>query len=223
MDALAAEYETATGVELSVLGESSQRLFDLGRRGEVEVVLTHEPEALAAFVADGYSAMSAAVIASRFLLAGPPELVDTLSGTDAASVFAEIATRELPFVSRADGSGTYRQELSFWALAGIEPSGRAWYDTTGQGMGLTMQVAAQRGAFVVVEEGAWLEAAPNLSLEIVPLPGAWPNTYTATVVAGSSAGAEDFFRWLLSADGEAAMAVVNERIFGGIVYRQAEE
>ncbi|MEE8330937.1 MAG: substrate-binding domain-containing protein [Acidimicrobiia bacterium] len=217
VEAVVAAYEDQHNRQISIVGESSQRLLDLARRGEVDILITHEPDALAAFVEEGSATRSDAVFASTFLLVGPPER--GLIGSEAAEVFSEIAASGLPFVSRADGSGTYLQESIFWALAGVDPTNEPWYQTTGQGMGFTMQVADQRGAFVVVEEGAWIEAADKLSLVEVDI-GVWPNVYSATVVAGSGEGAaEDFYNWLISDDGAEAVRLANEELFGLPVYR----
>lgn len=219
IEAVVAAYEDHSGVQVSVLAESSQRLLDLAGRGEVDFLITHEPEALQEFVDEGRAAQSDVAFVSRFLLVGPPELTTGLSGSDAATVLGEIAASGLPFVGRADGSGTYHQELAFWALAGIDPTTEAWYQETGQGMGLTMAVADQRGAFVVVDEGAWLQAADTLSLVEVDI-GEWPNVYSATVVAqDGQEAAEELYSWLLGDDGATAVRRFNEELFGQPVYR----
>lgn len=219
IEAVASAFEDETGTRVSVLAESSQRLLDLARRGEVDFLITHEPEGLAAFVEDGLSARSEEVFASRFLLVGPADLAADLVGSHAAAAFETIAEGAMPFVSRADGSGTYRQESLLWALAGVDPTSEFWYETTGQGMGLTMQVADQRGAFVLVEEGAWLQAADTLSLVEVDI-GEWPNIYSATVVAGDAPEAADgFHAWLVSDAGADAVQRANEELFGHSVYR----
>jgi tungstate transport system substrate-binding protein len=219
IDAVVAVYEAETGASVGVIGESSQRLLDLAARGEADLVVTHEPAALAAFIAAQGAAASQEVWASRFLLVGPPGQADGLSGNDAAAIFGEIAERRLAFVSRGDGSGTYRQERLLWSAAGIDPDGEPWYEVTGQGMGLTMQVAAQRRAFVVVEEGAWLEAAGALDLVEVNLGEDLPNIYSATVATGAGPEALALYAWLVGDDGGAATRSVNENLFGRVVYR----
>ncbi len=106
-----------------------------------------------------------------------------------------------------------------WELAGIDPAGEPWYDTTGQGMGLTLQVASQRGAFVFVEEGSWVAARAQLDLVELALEEAWPNPYFATVVAGGAPAAAGLFEWLAEPSGEAAVAAANRELFGRDVYR----
>ena len=209
-------------IQLSVVGEATAQILELGRRGGADLLLTHAPELEAQFVADGLAALYQPVMESRFVLAGPPEAAAQMPSA-VGDAFREIATRGDPFVSRSDGSGTYQKEAELWRLAGVDPSGQPWYLETGQGMGLTLQVADQREAFVLSELGSLLAAAPVLSLEIVPLDDdpVLRNPYQITVVKGTEveAAAASFAGWLISTEGARAMTAVNIELFGEVVYR----
>jgi tungstate transport system substrate-binding protein len=219
IDTVVARYEAATGGEVSVIAESSQRLLDLARRGEVDVLFTHEPAALEVFIAEGNAARSMPIFVSSFLIAGPPDLAARLEATTFAAALSEIARNGYPFVSRADGSGTYRNELLAWQDAGVDPSGATWYDTTGQGMGLTLQVASERGAFVFVEEGSWLQSQVALDLVALPLTDTRPNPYFVTLASGSGGAAATLFAWVTGPDGAAAIEAANDELYGRRVYR----
>lgn len=211
-------------IELSVVGEATARILELGRRGGADLLITHDPDLEARFVADGLAALYLPLLESRFVLAGPPDVVTGMSSAP-ADAFREIATRGHLFVSRSDGSGTHQKEMELWGLAGVDPAGRPWYLETGQGMGLTLQVADQRGAFVLSELGAFLAAAPVLSLEMVPLDEnpVLGNPYQVTVVKGTEteAAATAFARWLVSSEGAAAVTAANLELFGRLVYQPA--
>lgn len=215
-------YELANpGVEISVLGESSLRLLDLGRRGEADLLITHEPRALSEFVDEGLSADTDIVFTSRFLVVGPPDRSTALDGLTTAAALARIAAEEWPFFSRGDGSGTHAKELIVWDIAAIDPSGEEWYEETGQGMGLTLQVADQRNGLTITEEGAWLQSAASLGLRVANLSefGELENPYFATVVAGDGLGsAKALYDWLLSAEGATSVFEVNMELFGHQVY-----
>jgi tungstate transport system substrate-binding protein len=222
---LVSEYESEhPGIELSVIGEATAQILELGRRGGADLLITHSPDLEARFVADGLAALYQPVLESRFVLAGPPEAAAQMPST-VGDAFREIAAREDLFVSRSDGSGTYQKELELWNLAGVDPSGRSWYLETGQGMGLTLQVADQREAFVLSELGALLAAAPVLSLEIVSLDddAVLRNPYQATVVKGTEveAAATAFAAWLGSSEGTRALTAANLDLFGRLVYQPA--
>ena len=220
---LVSQYEAEhPDIELSVVGEATAQILELGRRGSADLLITHAPELEAVFVADDLAALHEPVMESRFVLAGPPgALVQMPSAV--GDVFREIAARGDPFVSRSDGSGTYQKEMELWRLAGVDPSGRSWYLETGQGMGLTLQVADQREALVLSELGALLAAAPVLSLEIIPLDDdpVLNNPYQITVVKGTEveAAAASFAAWLVSSEGARALTKANLELFGEVVYR----
>ncbi len=218
MGALVAEYETNhPGVELSVLAESSAQILNLGRSGAADVLFTHAPQQEADFLADENPQMSELVFASAFLLVGPTELAASLTGLTTREAFAAIASNGYRFVSRGDGSGTHETELSQWP-GGAEPAAD-WYLSTGQGMGLTMQVADQRGAFTLAEAGAFY-AVENLD-RLIPVDLTDPpaNPYRVTVIAGSPEEGLRFAEWLFSESGKATIVRVNQELFGATVYQ----
>ncbi len=228
LDAVVAEYErTHPGVELSVVGEATAQVLELARRGGADLAITHAPQAEQAFIDEGRAAVVEPVLVSRFLLVGPPDRVGDLSGLGVADAFARIASEQWTFVTRNDGSGTHAREQEIWSLAGVVPDDEPWYVATGQGMGLTLQVADQRDAFVLAEEGTYLAARPVLSLvpvALAPEPELLANPYRALVVAGSDgeAAAADFVAWLRSNAGRAAVLAANDELFGRVVYGPAE-
>lgn len=217
IEALAADFEsTHPGIQLSVLGESSAQILNLGRSGAVDVLLTHAPAQEAVFLAEQNPQLSEIVVSSEFLLVGPPDLVATFAGLSTVKAFARINHNGYPFVSRGDGSGTHETELGQWPN-GVAPTAD-WYISTGQGMGLTLQVADQRHAFTLAEAGAFFgsENLDNLAqVVLIDPPG---NPYRITVTADAPAGAREFADWMLSEAGRAAINRINQALFGAIVY-----
>ncbi|HLE38287.1 MAG TPA: substrate-binding domain-containing protein [Acidimicrobiia bacterium] len=221
MDALAAAYEaTHPGVEISVVGDATAPVLELGRRGAAAVLITHDPSSEAEFVAAGFAVRYEALVTSRFVLLGPPDRVLSFADLSAAEAFARIAAEGGPFVGRGDGSGTAVAEAAIWSAAGIDPTDAGWYAVTGLGMGETLQVADQRDSFLLAEVGAYRAAADVLGLVPVAL-GSDPllvNPYHAILIAGAPDAAEGFFDWLLSPDGRAVLVAANERLFGEVLY-----
>ena len=219
MEAVAGQYEaTHPGVQLSILGDSSAQILNLGKSGAAEVLITHAPEQEAVFLADEHPRISKVVFSSEFVLVGPPLLAETLNGLTTTEAFAQIADRGFGFVSRGDGSGTHETELTQWPRPGEAPEGD-WYISTGQGMGLTLQVADQRGAFTLSEVGAFLGAENLGHLVRVDLVDPPTNPYRVTVIESASPAGLDFAEWLLGSDGQAAVRRVNEELFGAVVYQ----
>lgn len=219
MDALAGRFEALNpGVDVSVVGEASAQVLELGRRGAADVLVTHAPALEEQFLAEGFAARSDIAFTSDFVLVAPPEFSFRGSVVEALGA---IAGSGIGFVSRGDGSGTHERELELWARAGIDPAGADWYLETGQGMGLTLLVADQRHAATLAERGAYLAASPELALvplDVDPDP-ALDNPYRLTVVEGAAPAAAAFAEWLLGEDGRAAVLAVNEELFGAVVYR----
>ncbi|GBD85442.1 PBP superfamily domain protein [bacterium BMS3Abin02] len=223
LDAVIDIYESEhPGVEVSIVGDATSRVLELGRRGSADLLITHAPDQERQFVDDGLAYRYAPFVDSRFVIVAPPD--SGLVGSP-EQILRTIARRSFTFVTRADGSGTNAKEIELWKDAGIDPAGRSWYLETGQGMGFTLQVADQRNAATLAELGAYLAAAPALSL--VPVSSDDPrlvNPYHLIVVAHAPnrRGAADLAEWLLSPDGRAAEKRVDQELFGTIVYEPAD-
>ncbi len=214
IESVADAYTAETGVDVDVIGEATAQVLALARSGSVDVTITHAPDLEADFEADGLASQSATVFTSRFLVAGPPG--SDFIGLDAAGAFREIADRGGPFVGRQDGSGTALVEAAIWARAGVDGPAQPWYLSTGQGMGLTLQVASERAAFVLAELGTFLSTGALSLVDTGVSDPALENPYRAMSVAGTDAkaAADGFVDWLVSPDGRSAIEVASRTVFG---------
>lgn len=212
--------ETAEGPDFSVVGVGSAEALSLGESGGAELLITHQEELEDAFLADHPEAVAAPVFSSRFLLVGPTDLV--FREGSIVDAFTAIATAEAPFVTRRDGSGTYAKEREIWSLAGVDPVGEPWYFETGQGMGFTLQVADQRSAFSLAEEGAFKASSDALSIVPVGVVGSGSvldNPYRGIVAdPAANRAAVGFLEWLGSPAGRDALHAANLALYGEVVY-----
>ena len=208
----------AFGGSVSVVGGSTAELLSLAERGELALVIVHDPAQEAAFMDANPGADRVPLFTSDFLIVGPEELASTVTAQTAAAVFTEIAERGLNFVSRSDGSGTYAKELDLWTSGGSAvPVDAPWYSATGQGMGFTLQVADQNNAFTLVERGAFLAAVDTIDLVPVPVQdAALVNPYSAILVDPAAA---PLLEWLQGDEAAAALVRINQGLFGEAVYR----
>jgi len=71
------------------------------------------------------------------------------------------------FASRGDNSGTHTKEKGLWKAAGIDPEGQKWYQQTGLGMGQTLNVAAEKKAYILTDRATYLSLKKGLGLEIL--------------------------------------------------------
>lgn len=213
IEAVADDFVSQTGIDVDVLGEATAQVLALARSGSVDVTITHAPDLEAEFEADGLASRSEIVFGSRFVIAGPPGT--RLSARDAVGAFREIAAFGGPFVGREDGSGTALVEAAIWRAAGVDGPAQDWYLSTGQGMGLTLQVASERSAFVLAELGTFLSTERLDLVDSGVTDRMLENPYRAMSVAVSeSDGAVRFVEWLVSPEGRASIERANQEIFG---------
>ncbi len=157
-------FEQALNIKVHVIAVGTGKALELGRRGDVDVVLVHARAAEEAFVAAGYGVKRHEIMYNDFIIVGPEDDPAGVRGMqDAGKAMARIAAAAATFVSRGDDSGTHKKELSIWQQAGIEPQG-GWYRQLGQGMGKTLQIAGEMQACTLVDRGTWLAYRANTPL-----------------------------------------------------------
>ncbi len=160
-------FEDALDIKVHVLAVGTGKALELGRRGDVDVVLVHAKSAEEAFVAAGYGVERHEIMYNDFVIVGPAEDPAGVRGMhDARKALARIATESAAFVSRGDDSGTHKKELMLWHEAGVEP-GSGWYRQVGQGMGKTLQISGEMQGYTLVDRGTWLAYRANIPLELL--------------------------------------------------------
>ena len=167
LDALGPLFTEATGYTLKPIAVGSGAALALGERGEADVVLVHSPAAEQTFMAEGYGAERRTVMVNDFVIVGPQDDPAGIANvTPAADAFRAIAELQSRFVSRGDESGTNALELRLWVQAGIEPGGD-WYIESGTGMGDTLNIANERGAYTITDRSTYLALRDRLELPIL--------------------------------------------------------
>jgi len=213
-------YESESqALEISVVGLGSVEALAYAEAGNADVTITHEPQALAAFLASHPDATSMVPFASEFVLVGPSGFE---AGADnAVDLFRRIAASRFPFVSRDDGSGTHAREQIIWAAVPYAPGTQEWYVRTGSGMASTLLIASQRSAVTLAELGAYMTVSAELSLVEIPVESRTmlDNPYDLTVVDSTDPASAAFGLWLAGPSGVEAIEAANEQLFGMQVYR----
>jgi tungstate transport system substrate-binding protein len=208
LDVLVSEFERRTGHSVKAIAVGSGQALRMGEEGEADVILAHAPEAEAEFMEAGYGIDSRPVMHNRFIIVGPPGDPANVEGLSALDALARIHSAGATFVSRGDRSGTHQKEMELWREAGLEPSG-GWYVDTGQGMGMTLLVAFDRGGYTLTDNGTFLAFKDRLDL--VPLVDGDPllvNPYHVILVNPDQStqvnlpAARDFAEFLLSPAGQ---------------------
>ncbi len=166
LDVLVPRFEKQTGYDVKTIAVGSGQALRLGEEGEADVILAHSPKAEDEFVAAGFGIERQVVMHNDFIIVGPADDPAGVRGASSArEAFARIADAGALFLSRGDQSGTNAKELGFWEM-GSKPAG-SWYQETGQGMGATLTVASEKGAYTLSDRGTYLAQRDNLELGLL--------------------------------------------------------
>ncbi len=155
VDDLIPGFEAAFGPTVDAVPRGTAASLQTARNGDCDVVFVHARSLEDEFLRDGVGINRRAVMVNDFMLVGPPSDPAGAAGADAVEAFRRVAATRAPFLSRGDRSGTHVRELRLWSEAGVDPSGE-WYRETGQGMGNTLNAAAQTGAYTLADRGSFL-------------------------------------------------------------------
>ncbi len=197
----------------TVIAGSGEALA-LGRDGNLDLLLVHSPEAEASFVDAGHARERRPVMYNSFVIAGPPGDPAGIRGmSPAAAAFAKIARGGHRFVSRGDSSGTHHREVALWDEAGVAARG-GWYAESGQGQGMTLQLASEREAYTLTDGATLSLLSGTVGLE--PLAGgdrSLRNVYSLLQpeAALRPATAKALAEWLVSPRGRRAIAEFRHR------------
>lgn len=161
-------FEEKYNVELDVLALGSGAAFAYGRRGDVDVLVTHDRAGEEEFIADGYGIGRVPFAYNYFLIVGPPADPAQIKGLSPEDALRRLFEKGGFFVSRGDDSGTHAKEKEIWAAAGLDYElvrEAAWYIEGGKGMGPTLLMASERQAYTLTDIGTYLAYKGRLELE----------------------------------------------------------
>lgn len=167
LDDLVPLFQVKSGIELKVVAVGTGQALEIGRRGDADVILTHDPIGEAQFVADGFGTSRTEVMSNDFVLIGPAEdRVETANATSGSDALKRVAESKAVFVSRGDESGTHKKEKATWMAAGIVPSGD-WYVQAGQGMGAVLRMADEKDGYALSDRGTYLSHRDMLQIKML--------------------------------------------------------
>ncbi len=167
LDVLVPLFEKQTGYTVKVIAVGTGAALRMGERGDADVLLVHAPPAEEAFMEAGHGIEREYVMYNDFVIVGPAEDPAQVRGmTDAVAALKRIAGAKALWISRGDDSGTHKKEKALWKEAGITPGGE-WYQESGQGMGATLRIASEKGAYTLTDRGTYLNLRDTLSLDIL--------------------------------------------------------
>lgn len=219
LDYLLPKFEEKYNAQVKVLSVGSGQAIEIGKRGDADAVLVHSPEDEKKFVGEGFGVKRNCVMYNDFVIAGPKSDPAGIKGSDAKTALIKIAGAQALFISRGDGSGTHKKELSIWQNL----SRGKWYIESGRGMGDSLVIASEKQAYILSDRGTFASMKDRIDLAVlVEGDRMLLNPYGAIVVNPGKnpkvnyEAATKFIDWLMSEEAQALIADFrknNEQLF----------
>lgn len=223
---LTPKFEAKTGYKLHFIAAGTGKALQMGRDGDVDLMLVHAKSAEDKVVAEGYGVKRYPLMYNDFVIVGPKKSVNSFADkTSIQEVLEAIAQTKRKFISRGDDSGTHKKELSLWKTTKAMPNNKTdrWYIEAGQGMGKVLQMTGELDAYTMTDRGTWLAYMHKVPLSIVfegnPI---LLNPYGIIAVNPEKhpdtniTGAQVFIDWMISSEGQALIG--NFKISGKILF-----
>ncbi len=168
LDVLVTAFDGTYGVKTKTIAVGTGEAIEMAKQGNADVILVHARKAEDEFVASGFGMNRRDVMYNYFFIVGPKD--DPAKAGDAKDVedaMKMIFDKKSSFLSRGDQSGTHKKELGIWERYELKPQGSKWYMESGQGMGDTLMMASEMGAYTLVDSGTWYAMAEKVVLKVI--------------------------------------------------------
>lgn len=223
LDYLLSHYAKVSDTEVQVIAVGTGKALKMGENGDVDLVMTHAPNAEARFLDQGFGIEAQGVMFNDFVIVGPEDDSAKVSAADTVTDgLLLIAASNKRFISRGDDSGTHKKELQLWQHLGALPTFKGYLES-GRGMGHSLQMASEMGAYTMTDRGTWLALQDKLALRLVlESDPRLINSYQVILVNPTRHphvnidSARKFAQWLVSSEGQEVIG--NFRINGEVLF-----
>nr|WP_279380684.1 substrate-binding domain-containing protein [Caldicoprobacter guelmensis] len=168
LDFVFPSFEDDYGIKLNFISVGSGQAVKMFMNKDVDGIIIHEKSFLDELLDEGYINGYIPLVYNRFILVGPKEAENLFKNVGSVQeAFLIIKNIGLPFVSRADNSATHIRELEIWDLAGVSPDFDG-YIKSGQGMGMSLNLANEKRAFILTDEATFYKMRDKLgNLDVI--------------------------------------------------------
>lgn len=214
LDVLLEEFTTLYNHTVEYVAVGTGAALRLGEQGDVDALIVHAPDREEEFLDGGHGVNRTPFAWNSFVFLSP--------NTDAVSIegaFLEVVNRSSCFVSRGDFSGTHEKEQTIWRNLnethgvaviedqnGLHPVGD-WYQSIGQGMGATINMADEKRCSTLSDRGTALKFHAQTSLQRYEYDDlVLYNPYSFIPVTGAVSPATASFLHYLMNEGQVTMS-----------------
>ena len=167
LDALLPSFQREHGLQIRSHLVGSGLALRMLEKGYADVAISHAPTAEALMLRTHPQWRYRKIMFNEFVIVGPPEdPARAKSTSNAATAMRRIADSSARFLSRGDRSGTHEREQQLWRLAGARP-GPDRLIVAGAGMGATLRIASETGAYTLTDRATFAHFADTLRVVIV--------------------------------------------------------
>jgi tungstate transport system substrate-binding protein len=216
-------FEAKCACKVRVIAVGTGKALELGKNGDVDVVLVHARPAEDKFITEGHGVSRRDVMYNDFIIVGPDSDPAGVKGTkDVLQAMNKLRASGAPFISRGDNSGTDQMEKSYWQTLRVTPRG-SWYVSAGLGMGEVLTMAAEKRAYTLTDRATYGAYQSRIGLAIlVEGDPRMFNPYGIIAVnpqrhpGANFQGAIDLINWITSPEGQRRIAeyrVNGEQLF----------
>ena len=175
LDYLKPMFEQKYNVDLLITSQGTGKAIEIAQRGDCDILAVHSPSQELTYMEAGSGVNRRCFAYNYFIIVGPANDPAGIKGMKPEDAFKKLRTAGkantpgISFISRGDNSGTHSAEKNIWKSAGldyakdIQKSG-IWYIEAGRGMGETLQMASEKQAYTLTDEGTYLAYKGNLDL-----------------------------------------------------------
>ncbi|MCP4006517.1 MAG: solute-binding protein [bacterium] len=233
LDSILPRFSEESRIGVRVIAVGTGAALRMGSEGNADALLTHAPSSEQKLLDSGAVVSRVPFMENHFVIAGPEaDPSGVAQATSAIEALRQIHEQKAAFVSRGDDSGTHKREVALFKSAGIDPDER-WpgYDSTGSGMGLSLQVAGTRRAYILSDIGTFLAFQKPTKLHALSKPEpALRNEYSFLRVSAERFGeriraeeARALEAFLTRADVQDEIGAFGQQKFGRALFRPVRD
>lgn len=162
LDFVVPEFEKKNNIKLNFIPVGSGQAVKIFKNGDADGIIIHEKSFLDDLKKQKLIQRYTPFVSNYFVLVGPKSKKDLFKKVKSIqAAFLIIKNKNLNFVSRADNSATYIRELEIWKQAKVSPNFKG-YIKSGQGMGMSLNLANEKEAFILTDEATFYKMKDRL-------------------------------------------------------------
>ncbi|MGL5936178.1 MAG: substrate-binding domain-containing protein [Cetobacterium sp.] len=156
------------GIDLKWIAKGTGEALELGKRGDVDLLFTHDPAREEKFIKDGYGTMRHSLMNNYFVYLTNGEREISKYPKDLKGLLEMISSQNEIFISRGDNSGTHSKELAMWKKMEVSNSFKN-YKESGSGMAKTLYLTSELKGITISDKGTFLKLKDKFNLVEIKL------------------------------------------------------